>query len=408
MHILLFYQYYHNPDCAASGRHYHFVKELSKQHRVSIITSDIWQQKRQTYNFPWAPENVDLHHLHVPYDNAMGSKARLKAYASFMTKAIWKGLRVDKPDVIIGSSTPLTAAWAAAKVAQLRRVPWIFEIRDLWPDFPIQMGAIKHSWAQKQLYKLEQRLYKSAAHNIPLSPDMANHVLEQGIDSNQVTTILNGTDLGFAQSVTAEKSQNLLNQHGLAGKKIILYAGTLGRANAIPTILEASRQLKNRDDLHFVVLGSGFLAPDVANAANKQSNLTLLPPAPRHQIFDWFATASVSLVTFADLPVLSTNSPAKFFDSLAAATPVIVTNPGWTKSFIEEHNCGWFVPPEEPHTLVRCIEHIFSNPDELNRAGKNGLAIATQLFDRSKMVLQLESILRQCVLPQGSLKVVAG
>lgn len=401
MHILLFYQYYHNPDCAASGRHYQFVKALSKNHRISIITSDVWQKKRQAHNFEWAPPGVEVHHLSIPYDNAMGNRARLKAYASYMWQAIRTGLEIERPDVIIGSSTPLTAAWAAAKVAQIRRIPWIFEVRDLWPDFPIQMGAIKNGWLRNRLYKMEHNLYKSASHNIPLSPDMASHILERGINPANVTTLINGTDLQFADAVSDAGVTSLVASHGLSGKKIVLYAGTLGRANAIPLILETSSRLASRPDIHFVLMGSGFFQRDIEEAAEKQSNLSIIAPAPRNRVFEWFKAASVSLVSFINLPVLATNSPAKFFDSLAVGTPVIVTNPGWTKSFVEQHACGWYASGEEPDALVRCIEGVIDDPELLQHAGKNGSIIATQLFDRSKMASQLESILRQSAFPKG-------
>ena len=401
MHVLIFYQYYHNPDCAASGRHYQFVKALSKHHRVSIITSDVWQHKRQSHKFEWAPPGVEIIHLPVPYDNAMGSGSRLKAYAGYAWQAIKAGMKTDRPDVILGSSTPLTAAWAAAKVAQMRRIPWVFEVRDLWPDFPVQMGAVNNKFLRKRLYNMEHRLYRQASHIIPLSPDMESHILKQGINADRVTTLLNGTDLEFAHQTTLESANMITASHGLSGKKIVLYAGTLGRANAIPQILETSRRMAHRQDIQFVFLGSGFFQPEIEIAAQSQPNLTLIESVPRHRIFGWFKAASLSLVSFIELPVLATNSPAKFFDSLAAGTPVIVTNAGWTKSFVEANACGWYASVKEPEALVRCIERVIDNPDVLRSAGCNGSKIAAQLFDRTKMAAQLDSILRQCAFPKG-------
>ncbi len=207
--------------------------------------------------------------------------------------------------------------------------------------------------------------------------------------------LLNGTDLEFAHAVTRQDADLLLQKHGLAGKKIILYAGTLGRANAIPLIMETSRKLSHRNDIHFVFMGNGFFQDEIEKAARTRANISLIPTAPRHQVFTWFKAASLSLVTFIDLPILQTNSPAKFFDSLAVGTPVLVTNPGWTRTFVEQHNCGWYAPAEEPEALVRCIERIIDRPDILQAAGDSGSAFATQLFDRHKMALILESILRR-------------
>ena len=393
MRILLFYQYYHNPDCAATGRHYQFVKALGQQHEVHVISSDVWTHKRQTQQFPWTPPGVTVHSFPVAYSNSMSVRDRFSAYAGYAWGAFRRGLRVPKPDVIMGTSTPLSAAWAAAKVAQIRRVPWVFEVRDLWPDFPFQMGAVSNGWIRQKLYALEKRLYQSAAHVITLSPDMEAHVIGHGNAPSKVSTLLNGTDIDLNERVTLEDVHALRQKHALSDKKVILYAGTFGRANAIPTMIQAARSMASRTDLFFAFLGEGYHAADLQQAAKELPNLGVFPPAPRHEIFSWFQLASLSLVSFIDLPVLAANSPAKFFDSLIAGTPVLVTNPGWTKRFVDEHRCGWSVPSAEPECLVRGIEQAFEDSDAYATACQNGRRVAKQQFDRNRMAEELASIL---------------
>ena len=393
MHILLFYQYYHNLDCPASGRHYAFIKALSERHQVTILTSDIWEKKRITHLFDWIPPGVTLHSFPVPYENAMSVKDRIKAFAGYAIHAIQKGLFVSKPDVILGSSTPLTAAWAAASVARIRNIPWIFEVRDLWPDFPIQMGAISSKWAQRRLYNLERSLYKSASHIITLSPDMERHVRSKGIPKRKVTTLLNGTDIDLANQVSESYVDSLRVRYGLQNKKIILYAGTFGRANAIPILAQLVKRLQQRDDIHFLFMGEGYYKGLLEDAAKDSTNLTVLPPEPRHKIFYWFKLADLSLVSFNDLPVLQANSPAKFFDSLAVGTPVLVTNPGWTKDFVETHGCGWYAPIQELDSLVSCIDTALNAPHYRKEAGLRGQRVARTYFDRDQMVDILQDIL---------------
>lgn len=402
MHILLFYQYYHNRDCAATGRHFSLIKSLSQQHRVTVITSDVWEHKRQTHLYPWAPDGVDIISMPVPYDNAMHTGGRLKAYAGYAWQAFRQGLRVQKPDIIIGSSTPLTAAWAAAKVAQLRRIPWVFEVRDLWPDFPIQMGAIRNTWIQRRLYNMEHRLYRSASHIITLSPDMETHVVNKGLDRSKITTLLNGTDLDLAHQPDVATETQLREQYSLQQKKVVLYAGTFGRANAIPLLIDSAKKLTHRQDIHFVFMGAGYHEAALRETAASVPNITMVPAEPRHRIFNWFRIADLALVSFLDIPVLAANSPAKFFDSLACGTPVVVTNPGWTKTFIEKHHCGWYANANEPESLVRCIEEAIGNPDELKQAGINGQQQASILFDRSIMAESLNNILLQCTSSSGT------
>ena len=400
MRILLVYQYYHNLDCPASGRHYQFVKSLSEHHEVAILTSDIWEQKRDTRLFEWAPEGVEVHSFSVPYTNSMSAPARLKAFMGFVWHAVRKGLLLKKPDVIIGTSTPLTAAWAASLIGRIRGVPWVFEVRDLWPDFPIQMGAVKPKWVQRALKRLENALYKSASHIITLSPDMEKHVLDLDVTASKVTTLLNGTDIHLAEATKYGTLIQLKKDYQLEGKNVVLYAGTFGRANAIPTLIEAAHRLRHRQDIQFVFLGDGYYKPALQKAAERLRNMTVLPPVARHHIFQWFRLARVSLVPFIDLPVLKANSPAKFFDSLAVGTPVIVTNAGWTRSFVEIHECGWYVPPEDEIALAQCIESRIDDEAALNQAGRNGYRIARSLFDRAQMIHPLEHILHHSVQPE--------
>ncbi|HMB89291.1 MAG TPA: glycosyltransferase family 4 protein [Rhodothermales bacterium] len=393
MHIAIFYQYYNSPDCPTTARLYSFLQHWSPRHKITLLTTKTHFDKRLSDVFDWVPAGVNLIMFDVPYDNIMGVKARLLSYARFALKALAKGFFIDKPDVILGISTPLTTAWAAACVARLRNVPWVFMVKDLWPDFPIQMGAIRHPWLQDHLYTLEHHLYNSASHITPFSPDMMTHVLATPVLPEKVTMQFNGTDFGLIDACSQEQVEMLRTQHALTDKYLVLYGGSFGRANDISTLLTAAKRLSHRHDIHFVFVGYGFESDSVKNTALSLANVTLLPPQPRHHMFAWFKLADVSLVSFLDLPVLATNSPAKFFDSLGVSTPVIVTNPGWTKRFVETHECGWYVPPENPRALATCIEHILSNPAALAQAGKRGATIARQQFDRTILAAEMESIL---------------
>lgn len=400
MHIAIFYQYYNTPDCASTSRIYAHLQRWSPRHQISLLTTRTWFDRRLSHQFDWAPSGVEVTMFDVPYDNAMGARRRLRSYAHFASRATLKGLSIPRPDVILGISTPLTAAWAADIVARRRRVPWVFIVKDLWPDFPIQMGALKNRWLQRRLYALEKRLYGSAAHVVPFSPDMKTHLLNLGIPAEKITTQYNGTDLGLLNACSDDDVAALRHAHGLTGKKVVLYGGTLGRANDIPTLLEAAERLTARTDVQFVFVGHGYWASLVQAAANRLPNVTSLDPQPRHRMLAWFKLADLSLVSFIDRPVLATNSPAKFFDSLGAGTPVIVTNPGWTKRFVDDHQCGWYVSPSNAEALAHRLEEVLDTPGALAEAGRRGAALARQHFDRDALSDQLEALLLQ-VAGQG-------
>ncbi len=393
MHIAVFYQFYHTPDCAGTARHYSFFRRWAARHKITLITTRAVFDKRLTHQFDWAPPGVEVVMFDVPYDNTMGAQQRLRSYVRYASRATLKGLSISRPDVILGISTPLTAAWAANVVARRRGVPWVFIVQDLWPAFPIEMGAIKNRWAQRRLYALEHRLYRSAAHVVPFSPDMETHILHHGIAAEKVTTQFNGTDFWLLEACTETDVEALRKAHGLAGKQVVLYGGTLGRANDIPTLIQAAERLTHRTDAQFVFIGHGYLNNLVQEAADRLPNVTILRPQPRHRMLAWFKLADLSLVSFIDRPVLAANSPAKFFDSLGAGTPVIVTNPGWTKQFVEEHRCGWYVPPSKAEALAHCLERVLADPDALAAAGQRGMAVARKEFDRDVLSDQLEAIL---------------
>ena len=397
MRIHLYYQYFHNPDCAAASRHFHLVQYLSKRHEITVITSDIWENKRITNHFEWAPDGVQIESIRAPYENNMGRAKRLFAFIRYMFGAFIKGIRLPKPDIIIGTSTPLSAAWIAGKIARMRGIPWVFEVRDLWPDFPIQMGAIPFKWMKKWLWKIEKNMYKTASHVIPLSPDMHRHIQAKGISNNKITTLINGTDYELARQSSAVLQKELRQAYALEGKKIVLYAGTLGRANAIESILEIAELLEADTEIQFILIGEGYYQQEVIKYASKLGNILFLPPVPRHKIFDWYALADLSLVPFLQLPVLDANSPAKFFDSLSVGTPVLVTNSGWTRTFVEENDCGWVCANLEPESLATCIRTIMGNPELLMLRGQNGAIVADKCFQRTSLFNQFEQILMHCI-----------
>lgn len=395
MHVAVFSQYHTNPDCPATSRHYTLLAHLAKTHRVTLLTTPAWKGQRLTNEFPWVPTGVEIREVAIPYENRMGPARRALAFAQYAGWAVCEGLRIDKPDVIWGISTPLTAAWAAAQVARWRRVPWVFEVQDLWPAFPIAMGAVPTALARQQLYGLEKRLYQSACHIMPLSPDMTRYVMDLGIPTSKITTVLNGTDLELAARAMPVVVEKLRQAQGLVGKRVVLYAGTFGRANDVPTLVAAAEVMAAEDpDTVWIFLGHGFFAPLVAAAAARwPDRIRLVGGQARHEVFAWFSLADISVVSFLGLPVLDTNSPAKLYDSLAVGTPVVVTNAGWTQKLVEQYACGWFVPAGTATALVIRLRELLQTPALLTVAGANGKALATQYFDRQQLAALVQEIL---------------
>lgn len=391
MHVAVFYQHYHTPDCATAARPYALVRALAARHRVTLIASNAWRRRRITHDFEWLPPGVDPHFLDVPYDNTMGTGRRLFSYLRYAARAFVRSRRIDRPDVVFGSSTPLTVPALAAVAARRWDVPWVFEVRDLWPDFPAQMGAIRSPGLQYLSYAAERRLYRSAARIVTASPDQTAHVRTHVADPDTVSTVEYGTELDLIAEIRDEDVNALRTCLAPDGQAIVLYAGSFGRANAIPALVEAAALLQFRDDVCFVFAGCGHHAPLVRCAAERYANLYVLSPQPRPRALMLFRLADLSLVPFIDLPVLATNAPSKLFDSLAAGTPALVTNAGWTKRLVERHRCGWFAPAA-PRQLADRIAALVDVPDTLHHAGARAAALARRRFDRSAHMERLRSI----------------
>ncbi len=399
MHIAVFSQYHTSPDCPATSRHYTLLTEIANHHRVTLLTTPAWRSQQLTHEFAWVPPGVELLEANIPYDNKMGPARRALAFAQYAAWAVRAGRRIMRPDVVWGISTPLTAAWAAARVARHWQVPWVFEVQDLWPSFPVAMGAVPTPLARQQLFALEKRLYKSAAHIVPLSPDMSRYVTDLGIPNAKVTTLLNGTDLDLAARATPAAVAALRREQGVAGQKVVLYAGTFGRANDMPTVVAAAEALVAADStVTWLFLGHGYYAPLVAAAAARwPGRIRLVGGQPRHAVFSWFALADVAVVSFLGLPVLDANSPAKLYDALAVGTPVVVTNRGWTKKLVEQYGCGWYAPAGDANALAAQLQAALTNPTRLQEAGQRGRLLAQAQFDRRVLAAQMQQILEQAV-----------
>jgi glycosyltransferase involved in cell wall biosynthesis len=397
MHIAVFSQYHTSPDCPATSRHYTLLAEMAKHHRITLLTTPAWRSQQLTHEWPWVPPGVELLEADIPYNNRMGPARRAWSFAQYAAWAVRAGRRIARPDVVWGISTPLTAAWAAARVARHWAVPWVFEVQDLWPSFPVAMGAVPTALARQQLFALEKRLYESAAHIVPLSPDMSAYVAGLGIAPASITTLLNGTDLALAARATPAAVAALRQAQGLAGQQVVLYAGTFGRANDMPTVVAAAETLVAAEpSVTVLFLGHGYYAPLVAAAAARwPGRIRLVGGQPRHAVFTWFALADVAVVSFLGLPVLDANSPAKLYDALAVATPVVVTNPGWTQRLVEEHSCGWYTPAGNATALAHRLQAALANPQALAAAGMRGQALARAEFDRVALATQMRRLLEQ-------------
>ncbi|MCL2504135.1 MAG: glycosyltransferase family 4 protein [Coriobacteriia bacterium] len=340
-------------------------------------------------------EGIRIRSVRVPYSNYMGVAKRIVSFLTFMFGATWLALSAGRHDVVLATSTPLTAGIPGWLASVFTRCPFVFEVRDLWPEAAIQMGALKRggllAWVSKGL---ERFLYRRSAQVIGLSPGMVAGILAEGTSPEIVHMIPNSSDLDLFSP--GPKDAQIVERWGLGGRFVVGYAGAIGPSNALEAnIPEAARTLaeRGRNDIVFAIAGDGKSLPELKRLTEGCDNVVFLGSMPKAEIPRFTRTADVLMVLFANKPILATNSPNKFFDGLATGCPVIVNSDGWTRELVEEHACGIYFPAEDGAALADAIISLADNEAECKRKGQNARNLAEERFSRDILAEQVLGVL---------------
>jgi glycosyltransferase involved in cell wall biosynthesis len=323
--------------------------------------------------------------------------ARLISFFSFMYKSTLMALKIKDVDLVIATSTPLTIGFPALVLKKFLKIPYVFEVRDLWPEVPIQMGGLKNPFIIKIANWFEKIIYENASHIIALSPGMADGVRKKNIPDSKISIISNMAKID--EFFPREKNFDLMTKLGLNKDSFkVIHFGSLGLANGASTIIESAKLLKDNNSIDFLFIGGGSTESDLMHECkiNNLNNVYFLGNFPMNKTSEIVNFSDVSIISFMDLPILYTNSPNKLFDSLSAGKPIIVNSAGWTKDLVEKNQCGYYVNPNNPEELVDKILFLQSNINTVKNMGLNSLKLAHEEFDKSilckKFVKLIENI----------------
>ena len=400
MHILYIHQYFTTPEKGGGTRSYEFARSLVKRgHKVTILTGSklndsLTNGKKKTNEYV---EGVYVIYLKTPYSNYMSFKRRLYSFMDFSVRAILAGIRIKRYDLIFATSTPLTVAIPGIILSFLRRVPMVFEVRDLWPEVPIQMSVIKNSLLIKLLRWFEAFTYRHSNYIIALSPGIAKGILATGVAVNKVTMIPNFCNLDFFKP---EKSNiNNLGKLENNNNPIIAYCGAISFANNVELIIQAAEKLqKINNPVIFMIAGEGRLKPKLEKLTKvrKLKNVIFLGKINKYEVIELYRKAIACLVLFKNLPILSTNSPNKFFDALAAGRPIITNMGGWIGNLVENYKIGFSLENDNPQALIEAVEKLTSmNKNQLEEIGENARELAVEKFNRDDMTDKLEMVFKK-------------
>ena len=389
MHTLLIHQAFASPYEAGGTRHYEFARHAVKAgDRFTVVTSDLsYLSGRRATEKKNLVTKQNINHICVlrayTYPSLHKSFVwRIVSFFSFMFTSIFTSYRASQIDLVMGTSPPIFQAISAWVVANIRLKPFLLEIRDLWPEFAIDMGILKNPILIKLSRWLECFLYNSASHILVNSPAYKKYLVEKGVLSDKITIIPNGADIYlFSPDLDGAAFRKAAR---LEDKFIVTYTGALGAANDIPTILHAAQILRNNEHIHFLFAGDGKERINLEKMAYELdlSNVTFLGSRPKIDIPMILAASDACVATLMDIQMFRTTYPNKVFDYMAAGIPTVLAIDGVIRKVIEAAGGGLFSPPGNPEVLAKTILHLANHPEESKQMGKQARDYVIRHFNR--------------------------
>jgi len=406
MHILLIHQAFAALDEPGGTRHHELARFLvSKGHQVTVIASPVSYLTGDKTPPSVAPpifgENGGSRRgvrvIRAYTYNALHKSFvhRVFAFLSFMFSSFFVGLGVKNVDVVWGTSPPIFQGWTAWLLARLKGAKFLFEVRDLWPDFAIAVGVLKNPTLINMSLWLERFLYRRADQVMVNSPGYVEHVTSRG--AQRVELIPNGADPEMFNPL--DIGAQFRNANHLKNKFVVLYAGAHGISNDLEVVLESASLLARRLDLLFILLGDGKEKANLQARARQLGvkNVLFLPPVPKSGMGAALAGADACLAILKPLDEYKTTYPNKVFDYMAAGRPVLLAIDGVIREVVEAAHCGVFVQPGNAQALAEAVELLAADRDAALRMGLAGRVYLEQHFSREKMAGKLEKLFSEMV-----------
>lgn len=372
MNLLYLHQYFQTNNTAGGTRSFEFAKYLSEKGvRVSVITGTELDKNFISKN------NFYVYSTHTKYSNSMTKWKRILAFLNYSIKALVKGLKIKNLDIIFATSTPLTVGLPAVLISKLRRKKLIFEVRDVWPDVPIELGYIKSKLIIKLLKAFELWIYRNSEHIIVLSEGMYNNLIAKGINKNKITIIENMAILYLYDEV-----KGIYKPSYLEDKFVCIHPGTMGDVNGLDFILDVAKYTLEFDkDIIFLLIGDGKRKEHLKERVKQEklTNVIIKNPIPKKEILKIIKTSDIGIMCVDNkYKILEDNSANKFFDFLAAGLPVLINYEGWQKEILEKNKCGesHLVPESMATTIIK-----LKNDNKLRKEmGKNSRILAEKKY----------------------------
>ena len=321
-----------------------------------------------------------------------GVVKRIADYFSYAFAAFFAGLFV-KTDLIIATSPQLFTTLGGCALAKVRRKPWVFELRDLWPEGIKDHGAIKKNYLLNFLTKMELCLYRQATHIITVTKGLKTNLSSRGINPNKIDTVTNGANMNLFKPMPKDK--NLLTTLNLQDKFVVGYIGTHGMAHGLEFIIDSIQELENQN-IHFLFVGTGAKKEATIEKAKvlNLTNVTFLDPVAKNEVNKYISIIDVALVPLTKTVIHASLIPSKIFESAAMKKPMLLGVEGEAKEIIERHNAGISFEPENKEEFLHALEEISSSPEKYTQL-QTGCTQLAEAFDRKNLANNMFEILEK-------------
>lgn len=392
MHVAYIHQHFSTKSGASGTRSYEMAQRLlSAGHNVTMISgAGNWKLRAEEITEPVTTLDVDgirVLRVNQPYSNRMGYLERIQAFMRFARVA--RRLVIDSgADLVFASSTPLTVGIPAMKAKRRLGLPFVFEVRDLWPELPIAMGVVKNPVMKWYLGRLERRIYAAADWIVALSPGMKEGIAKTGYPAERITMVPNASDLDLFRPTDERLADD---RFGSESDLRLVFTGAHGMANGLDSVLDAAGVLKRRGvgGVRFVFIGDGKLKPQLQARVEREGlgGLTAFCGLmPKVELARLLPRMDVGMMILKNVPAFYYGtSPNKFFDYIASGIPVLNNYPGWLAEMIEAHGIGRVVPPDDPEAFADAVVWFLEHRDGLVEMGRRGRLLAESEFSRDEL-----------------------
>ena len=386
---------------AGGTRSYEMARRLvSAGHEVHIVTT--WSKATEKHGwFETEESGIKVHWLPIPYSNNMSYRDRIISFIRFAFSSASKAATLNG-DVIFATSTPLTIALPGIYASVMKHIPMVFEVRDLWPELPIAVDALRNPLSRGLARLLEWAAYHASAHIVALSPGMAEGVMRRGIPASHVTVIPNSCDLELFDVSTKYGDEFRAKHEWLGRRPLVVYAGTMGFINGVGYLAELAERVSKLDpEIRFLVVGKGKEECKVKEKAESlgvlNKNIFMISQVPKRKMPYVLCASDIAISLFINLKEMWANSANKFFDALAAGKPIAINHEGWQADLLRKTGAGLVLDPVNIDKSARILIQALNDKAWHEKATLAAKKLARDEFSIDIHVRRLETVLQNVV-----------